>query len=287
MKKMFSQILALVALSFAPIASADTTSSQSFVSAPTQASPVIVDAWGDAADGIAKGAGNATSAAKHVTDLLQNLLMDWRTGGKVTLKVADYLESHGFPSGRVVQASILKKAGKALEKLGWLIDGAIAVKEISTAIAKGDKAAFQKAVTDFIINATAKIVGQVVSKVTFGFLTGATVGWGALPAWALGTALGMGSEALVKKLLNNYARDSIENLLGRAWDRYHGTSNGNGSGNAGNGGGGGGGGTVTPGDLEGLGDGDTSPGTDKLPGKKSGYQGIKGLKAHQWGGGGR
>ena len=284
MKKMLSRILALAALAFVPVVSAETTSPQSFVHAPTQASPVIVDAWGDVAEGIAKGASGATSIAKDATGLLQNLLMDWRTGGKVTLKVADYLESHGFPGGRVVQASILKKAGKALEKLGWLIDGAIAAKDISTAIAKGDKAAFQKAVADFIINATAKIVGQVVSKVTFGFLTGATVGWGALPAWALGTALGMGSEKLVKTLLNKYARDSLEDLIGRAWDGVQGGSDGNGSGNTGNGSGDG---TITPGELEGLGNGETSPGTDKLPGGKPGYQGIKGLKAHQWGGGGR
>ena len=154
MKEMLSRILALAVLAFAPVASADTTGSQSFVRAPTQVEPVIVDAWGDVADGVTKNVGIGTSIAKNATELLQNLLMDWRTGGTVTLKVADYLESHGFPGGRVVQASILKKAGKALEKLGWLIDGAIAAKDISTAIAKGDKAAFQKAVADFIINAT-------------------------------------------------------------------------------------------------------------------------------------
>lgn len=252
MKNWLIRILSLTLLVFAPVAHSD-SATQSFVSAPSQSQPMIVDTWGATGEGIADAAGKITSVAQTATGFLQNLLMDWRNGGDLTLKVSECLEDLGLPGGRVLQASILKGVGEALDTLGKTIDAAVKISKIADAIKSGDRDAFKKVVADVIIDAAAKALGEVASKATFAFLTGATVGWGALPAWAAGELVGMGIESGVKWLLDKYGREALENLIGKVWDFFADPFDSN---------------PQNPG-------GNTGNGSNQGSGKKDGYQGLK------------
>ena len=257
MKNRFLRVLALSLLSFAPIFAMG--QSESFVSAPSQSQPMIVDTWGNVADNVGNVTDTLSTVGQTATGFLQNLLMDWRNGGDLTLKVSQCLEDLGLPAGRVLQASILKNVGEAIGKIADKIDAAVKIVKVADAIARGDKEAFKKAVSDALIDIVSKALGEAASKGTFVVLTGATVGWGALPAWAAGTLVGMGVEKLTKWLLDKYARGALENLLDRAWDFFAGASPGNGG----------------PFD-----DPDPNPGPDpdSGPAPTKGYQGLKPIK---------
>ena len=211
MKNRFLRLLAVSLFLSAPVV-AGAAGGESFVSAPSQSQPMIVDSWGTAAEGIGNTADKITTIGQTATGFLQNLLMDWRNGGDLTLKVSQTLEDLGLPGGRVLQASIIKGVGEAIEKIGKVIDIAVKGTKIIDAIRAGDREAFKKAAAEAIIDTVAKFLGQVASKGTFAVLTGATVGWGALPAWAAGELVGLGVESLAKWLLEKYGQEALENL---------------------------------------------------------------------------
>lgn len=150
--------------------------------------------------------------------------MDRKTAGALVDRVSNALAKiPGMPSGRVVQAQILKGLGKVAGVIDGVIQTAMSVSKATDAVKRGDKAAFQKAVTDYIITMTAKIVGTAVGDAVFGGLTAATVGVGALPAAIAGVAAGAGAEALTKFLLNKFARQKLEKLMGDYYDWMNGT----------------------------------------------------------------
>lgn len=265
MKRRFFEILAFSLLSLMPSAAA--MAETSFVNPPSQSEAVIVDSWGDAAEKIGGVSDTLTSAGQMATGFLQNLLLDWRNGGDLTLKVSETLEDLGLPAGRVLQASIVKGVGEAIEKIGKAIDYAIKGQKVVEAIVKGDKEAFKKAAADAIIDILSKTLGQAASKATFAVLTGTTVGWGAIPAWMVGELAGAGVEGGARWLLEKYGRETLENLLERAWNYFAGNSPGGGNSTDGPGGGNGG---------DPFGEEPEGPGGDSCNGGK--FRGLKPLR---------
>ena len=124
MKNRFLRFLAAAFLLGTPVV-ASALEGESFVSAPSQTQPMIVDTWGATAEGIGNTADQITTIGQTATGFLQNLLMDWRNGGDLTLKVSQILEDMGLPGGRVLQASIINGVGEAIEKIGTVIDVAV------------------------------------------------------------------------------------------------------------------------------------------------------------------
>lgn len=175
----------------------------------------MADPWGTAGEAVCDGAG----AISQSTDLIKSLLMDRKTAGSLVDRVSAALAKiPGMPSGRVIQAQILKGLGKVAGVIEGVVQTAMSAAKVTDALKRGDKAAFQKAVTDYIITMTAKVAGTIVGDAVFGGLTAATVGVGVLPATVAGIAAGAGAEALSEWLLNKFARAKLEKLMGDYYD---------------------------------------------------------------------
>ena len=218
MKHFLCRILVSAFLAASFFAQADEISSGNVVAAPNSTS-ATADPWGVAGEAVSTGAGVLSQS----TDLIKGLLMDKKTAGALVDRVSAALAKiPGMPSGRVIQAQILKGLGKAAGVIDGIIQTATSISAATDAVKRGDKAAYQKAVADYIITMTSKIVGVAVGDAVFGGLTAATVGVGALPAAAAGVAAGAGAEALTKWLLNRYARKKIEQIIGNYWDWLNG-----------------------------------------------------------------
>ena len=237
MKKIISYVIACIAMGSVAIA-ADDQGAQSFVSAPNPSQPMIVDTWGNVGGTVRDASGALSTGTGAASGLVKGLLLDWANGKDATLAVSKALEKiPGMPSGRVLQAGIVDKLGKAAAVVDAAIQTAFTIADATDAVQRGDKAAYQNAVADYIIGMTANIAGTLAGDAAFAFLTGATVGLGALPAAVVGVGLGYLVTKGLEWFLNEYGRETLENLIGKYWDWLHGTgdnSSDNGSGNNGN-----------------------------------------------------
>lgn len=266
MRKFISCVIACIAMGSVAIA-ADNQGTQSFVSAPNPSQPMIVDTWGNVDGAVRDASGALSTGVGAASGLVKGLLLDWANGKEATLAVSEALAKiPGMPSGRVLQAAIVDKLGNAAAVVDAAIQTAFTIADATDAVQRGDKAAYQKAVADYIIGMTANIAGTLAGDATFAFLTGATVGLGALPAAAAGVGVGYLVTKGLEWFLNEYGRETLENLIGKYWDWLYGTgdnSSDNSSGNNGNGNGG-------------PFDDDSEPGP--VPSPQGGFQGLKPIK---------
>lgn len=215
MKSISLRIVALVALLFSFVAWG-----QAGAGGEGAAPSAVVDAWGEVGDNISSGA----DMVGKVSDILKGILMDKKNAGKLVDKVSKALSKiPGMPSGRVIQAQILKGLGKAAGAIDGIVTSVTSIFKVTDAAYAGDKAAYKKAVAEYIMTMTAKIVGVAVGDVVAGSLTAATVGVGALPAAGAGILAGTAADAATKWLLKTFAKDAIENLAGKYYDWATGT----------------------------------------------------------------
>lgn len=288
MKKFLLSVLALGAILGTSAVRANEILSDAFISMPpsstqeassTVSDSSFYDGW-DTADsvltridqvgGIGTGALNP-ALVQYICDTIDG------KSGTVLEKTLTWLGEHGVDFG------VVKNIDTVLKFAQYIIDGVTAAVEGVHAWQTGDKEAFQKAVTDFIINTTANLVGELVKWGTEALITSGTLGVGALPGYFIATGAGIAASEGTKLLLNKFARENIEDFVGQMWDDKHGNG-GDGDNDGGNGkppsdG------NVSPGDLEGLGgDGNGNGGNGPNGGgKKPTYQKPQGIKAHQWG----
>lgn len=293
MKKFLLSVLALGAILGTSAVRANEILSDAFISMPpsskqeasstTSDASAFYDGW-DTADSILNGIDQAVGIGTGAIEpALVQVICDTLEGksGTVLEKVLTWLGEHGVQYGAVKKIA----DSKILKFAPYVIDGVTATVEGVHAWQAGDKEAFQKAVTDFIINTTANLVGELAKWGAEALIASGTLGVGALPGYFIATGAGIAASEGTKLLLNKFARENIENFVGQMWDDKHG-KDGDGDNDGGNGkrpsdG------NVSPGDLEGL-DGDRGDGNggNKGPnggGKKPTYQKPQGIKAHQWG----
>jgi len=235
-----------------------------------------VDVWGNVG-GFVDTANQLGQTAEKV---VVGVLMDRKHAGTLLDKVSDALSKAGVNGGRVLQAQTLNKIAGAVDKLVNVFDFGIAAIRATEAWKAGDREAFNKIVADYLIDVASGVIGQVVETAVFSFLTGSTCGVGALPGYVAGAAAGWAATEGSKWLLQQYAQEHLEKLGDALWDMMRDedqTDTGPTSG-----------GTVSAADLEeldgtqGNGGGDNGKGSNN-GGRKSGYQPIQGIKAHQWG----
>jgi len=286
MKGFTLRIVALIALAATSLAHGQTDAGVSGQTGPAGSVALTTadssvsstsDAWGQAADAVNTGA----DLLGKLTDVLKGILMDKKNAGTLVEKVSAALAKiPGMPSGRILQIKIMKGLGSALSVIDGVVESVKSVFKAGDAAFAGDREAYKKAVTKYIITMTGKIVGMAVGDAVFAGLTAATVGVGALPATGAGIVAGSLVDSATKFLLDTFAKDAIEDLVGRYYDYVTGGGSGgsdsndpfdsepenNGRGQAGTApggagqGGSSGGGTTKPGPRRrgGKGGGDTS-----------------------------
>jgi len=257
MKTLFNCLFALClsAVSLTAIAQADVPPTSASRSASTTE---MVDAWGDVNDTVINP---AYDWGGKIAGYLESLLKS-KNNQKYVEQLVDGLGKLGLKGGWAKQIGQLKTLGKAFSIAGKLFDFGTAYLKAKDAYLRGDSEAFKTTVTDYIIKTTASVVGGLIGKAVAAGLTAAGCGVSAPVAFVIGEVVGKGAEMLIKKLLDNYAKEYLNQLLQKLWDKKHG----------------GGQDQLTPGDLEDLGN-DNNTGGDN----KSGYQKPKGIKAHHWG----
>lgn len=248
MKKFLMNLAAIAVLAFSSLAWGGTNQGAGTSSVPVE------DVWG-----------NTATVAGLVNNALEGVLMDKNTVGSMTERVSDALTKAGMPAGRTLQTSILKGLGDALTALDGVFTTATAISKANDAVQANDKAAYQKAVAEFIVSMTAKIVGVAVSTTVLSAGTIASWGVGTVPSFILSGLAGVASEKVTKVLMEKFVQEYIEELVGAYWDWLHGKKPG-----------------VSADDLEQLDDGKGN-GDKGHGGRDSGYQKPQGIKAHQWG----
>jgi len=189
------------------------------------------DAWGQAANAVDTGA----DALGKLADVLKGILTDRKNAGTLVDRVSEALAKiPGMPSGRILQAKIMKGLGKAAGIIDGVVTSVTSVFKAVSAANAGDRETYKKEVADYIITMTGKIVGVAVGDAVFAGLTAATVGVGALPATGAGILAGSFADSGTKLLLKVFAKNAIENLVGRYYDWMTGEgTEGKGKGNPG------------------------------------------------------
>ena len=223
MKKFIGLLFAFVAILSTSVV-ADDTGTKYLVSAPSQSQPAIVDTWGNVGGAVRDASGAISTGVGTASGLVKGLLLDWINGKDATLAISELLAKiPGMPSGRVIQAAIVDKLGEAAAVVDAAIQTAFTISDAVDAVQRGDKAAYQKVVADYIISMTANIAGTAAGDATFAIGTGATVGAGALPAAIAAAGVGYLVTKGVEWILNKYAREALEDLVGKYWDWLNGT----------------------------------------------------------------
>lgn len=218
MKNMTLRIVALASLlaslSFAPAAMGQHVGGGMDASVSTIAAG-SADAWGKVGDTVSNGA----DLLGKLSDILKGILTDRKNAGTLVEKVSEALAKiPGMPSGRILQAQILKGLGKAAGMIDGIATSISSIFKVTDAAFSGDKEKYKEEVANYIITMTGKIVGIAVGDAVVATITAGTAGMGALPAAGIGILAGSGADAATKFLLETFAKDAIKNLVGRYYD---------------------------------------------------------------------
>ena len=219
MKSISLRIVALIALMFSFVAWGQAGGGAGGGGGGAEQS-VVVDTWGEVGDHVSGGA----DALGKVSEILKGILMDKKNAGTLVEKVSAALAKiPGMPSGRILQIKMMKALGNAVGVIDGVVTSVTSIFKATDAAFSGNREAYKKEVANYIMTMTAKIVGVAVGEAVTASLTAATVGVGALPAAGAGMLAGTAADATTKWLLKTFAKDAIENLVGKYYDWATGT----------------------------------------------------------------